>query len=236
MSTRGGAAIVIAAGCLLCSVSAGAQDAGARLLLFSGIDLWRHGSFLYGGALWSPDGLDREGFTLKALVSGGQYDYLSGALGKIDGRELVAQLMPGWRFKFGRTEFKVFAGLDLQNHHLEPDDPQSGLRGGDAGLRTAFELWTEPTPDTMVEADGSISTIVHSYSIHAAAGWRVAGLFYIGPEAQAFAGDGYSQRRLGIHLTAFRFRNLEWSAAGGFARDSDNRDSGYMRLGISRRY
>jgi hypothetical protein len=236
MRGRRGAAVVFAAGFLLCSVSAGAQGSGARFLLFSGLDLWRHGTFLYGGALWSPGGLDRDGFTLKAMISGGRYDYLSGSLGTVTGRELVAQLMPGWRFKFGTAELKVFAGLDLQNHHLDPDDPQSGLRGGDAGLRTAFELWVEPTPDTMIAADGSVSTIEHSYSIHGALGWRIAGLFYAGPEVQAFACDGYSQRRIGVHVTAFKLRGTEWSAAAGFARDSDDHDGAYMRLGISRRY
>jgi hypothetical protein len=236
MRGRGGAAIVIAALFLLCSVPAGAQGTGARLLFFSGVDLWRHGSFLFGGMTWSPGGLNREGFTLKALLSGGRYDYISGALGKVKGRELVAQFLPGWRFKFGKTELKLFAGIDLQNHDLDPDDPQSGLRGGDTGLRAAFELWSEPTPDTMVAAGGSVTTIEHNYSIRAAVGWRVAGLFYAGPEVQQFACDGYRQRRIGVHLTAFKVRDLEWSAAAGFTRDSDDRDGGYVRLGISRRY
>jgi hypothetical protein len=32
-------------------------------LIFGGADLWRYGDFLYGGGLWSPDGLDHDGFT-----------------------------------------------------------------------------------------------------------------------------------------------------------------------------
>jgi hypothetical protein len=236
MQGRCGAAIAIAAVWLLCSaVSAGAQSAGARYLFFSGADLWRNGSFLHGGVLWSPDGLDREGFTLKAMLSGGSYRYISGGLGglEVTGRELTAQVMPGWRFKSGPTELKIFAGLDLQNHRLSPDDPGSGLRGNDVGLRTAFELWTEPTAQTMVSADGSVSTIVHTYSARAAAGWRVFGLFYAGPELQAFASDGYAQQRVGVHVTAFKTGTLEWSAATGYARDSDRRSSAYVRLGIS---
>src|ERR1044071_878732 len=113
MGGCGSAAGLFAAAYWLCSVvSAGAQGAGASLLLFSGTDLWAHGRFLYGGALWSPGGLDREGFTLKAVLSGGTYSYLSGNLGEVQGRELVAQILPGWRFKLGNIELKVFTGLD----------------------------------------------------------------------------------------------------------------------------
>ena len=238
MGTRGCAAIVVAAMCWSCSaVFAGAQDSGARLLLFSGTDLWRHGSFLHGGLLWSPGGLDREGFTLKALISGGTYDYLSGLIGEeIQGREFVARIMPGWRFKSGATELKIYAGLDLQDHRLKPVDPESELRGGDVGLRAAFELWMQPTATTMIAIDGSASTIVGSYAIHAAAGMRLFDRFYAGPEVQAFSSDGYLQRRIGIHVTSFKLNDLEWSAAAGYATDSNDRESAYMRLGVSRRY
>ena len=239
MRKRSGAAIIIAAACWLSTfTSAGAQGAGARTLLFSGADLWGHGTFLYGGALWSPDGLDRGGFTLKTLISGGTYNYVSGSLGgaPVDGRELVAQLLPGWRFKRGATELKVFAGIDLQDHHLSPNDPGSKLRGSDAGLRAAFEFWSEPTTNTMIAIDGSASTIVGSYNIHAATGWRFADRFYLGPEVQAFASDDYRQRRVGAHITAFKINDTEWSAAAGYASDSDDRNSAYARFSVSRRY
>jgi hypothetical protein len=39
----------------------GADD--RTVLLFAGTDIWRDGAFLYGGELWSPAGLDHEGFT-----------------------------------------------------------------------------------------------------------------------------------------------------------------------------
>jgi hypothetical protein len=32
-------------------------------LFFAGTDFWRYGAFLYGGVLWSPGGLDADGFT-----------------------------------------------------------------------------------------------------------------------------------------------------------------------------
>lgn len=218
--------------------SSWAGDDGARYLLFSGADIWRNGDFAYGGLLWSPGGLNQEGFTLKALMSGGLYRYNSGALGNVEvtGRELVAQVLPGWRFKFDHLEIKLFAGLDVENHHLTPDDPTSRLRGGAVGLRTALAIWYEPTPATMLSADGSISTIATNYSARLAYGWKAFDRFYVGPEAQTFACDGYQQTRLGIHLTGFKAANAEWSAAAGWSDDSDHRSGAYFRIGVLTRH
>lgn len=229
------ATAVAAAWCVCCvgvSAARAAEDA-AHFLLFGGSDIWGNGAFTYGGLLWSPGGLDREGFTLKTAISGGSYRYWSGALGaEVTGRELVAQVLPGWRFKRDRLELKVFAGLDLEDHRLSPDDPSSHLRGNDVGLRLAADLWDEPTPATMFAADGSISTIIASYSARIAYGWRAFDRFYIGPEAQMFASDGYRQLRFGAHVTGFKTGRFEWSAAAGWSDDSDRRTSLYVRLGV----
>jgi hypothetical protein len=69
---------------------------GAKLLLFSGGDIWSNGAFTNGGLLWSPGGLDRGGFTLKTVLSGGLYRYHSGALAdaQVVGTEYAAQVLP----------------------------------------------------------------------------------------------------------------------------------------------
>jgi hypothetical protein len=103
-----------------------------HLLMFSGYDLWRNGSFVHGGALWSPNGLGREGFTLKLLTAAGIYRYRSGG-GTIVGETGLAAAMPGWRFKFDRLEITAVVGVDLQGHLLTPDDPGNRVRGVHAG-------------------------------------------------------------------------------------------------------
>jgi hypothetical protein len=47
-------------------------------LYFSGVDLWRNGGTAYAGALWSPGGLNSDGFTLKLLLAAGDYLYETG--------------------------------------------------------------------------------------------------------------------------------------------------------------
>jgi len=225
------AAFVVLLSCVSAAPVEGSDS--ARFVFFSGSDIWHEGAFAYGGVLWSPDGLNGEGFTLKALLSGGQYRYHSGALGaQVTGIETVGQFLPGWRFKRGTLEVKVFAGLDVENHRLLPDDPTSSLRGHEAGIRGAFDLWYEPTPATMVAVDGSLSSIATGYSARAAFGWRAFDLFYAGPEVQAFACDGYSQLRFGAHLTALKAGGVEWSFAAGWAHDTDQRNGAYGRIGV----
>jgi Cellulose biosynthesis protein BcsS len=227
-------ALSIAASQALAGTESNGDDQ-ARFLLFSNSDLWRHGGFTHAGALWAPRGLDREGPVLKLMFGGGVYHYIPGALGGVDirGIQLAGAVLPGWRFMRDGFIITVFVGYDFQSHRLAPDDPSAGLRGDYIGMRTGFELWYEPTPTTMLTADASISTIGPSYSARLAAGWRMFGRFYLGPELQAFAADdNYGQVRGGLHVTGLRLDRFEWSAGVGWANDSDHRDGAYGKLGV----
>jgi hypothetical protein len=205
-----------------------------RLLLFSGTDLWSNGGFAYGGILWSPGGVDRDGFTVKLISNGGAYRYRSGSLGNITvaGNLLSAAILPGWRFSRDKLIATVFGGLDYQYHQLAPDDPSASLRGRYFGLRLGVDLWYEPTATTMAQADASLSSIGRSYNARAAYGWRAFDLFYAGPEVAAFTSNGYRQWRVGVHLTGFKRGAVEWSGGIGWAGDSDNGSGVYGRLGL----
>jgi hypothetical protein len=237
---RVGAALLAAAFLISCAsdrLLAAEDDADARVLLFSGRDVWRHGAFAHGGLIWGPYGFNRNTPLLRLLLSGGVYRYDSGSLGgaRVIGAEGVAQVMPGWQIKRGPFEAKFFFGPEYQFHRLWPDDPANRLRGPAFGLRFAVDLWAEPTPATMLAADTSLSSIATSHSARVALGWRVFDRFYAGPETQVYGGDGYRQWRLGAHITSMKAGDTEWSAAGGWAVDSEGRSSLYLRLGILQR-
>lgn len=51
------------------------DDEDARIMLFSGRDIWRHGGFAHGGFVFAPNGFDQDGLLLKLLLSGGFYRY-----------------------------------------------------------------------------------------------------------------------------------------------------------------
>jgi hypothetical protein len=209
-------------------------EASPRVMYFSGIDVWRHGAFAHGGLLWSPDGLFREGFTLKVLGATGTYRYMSGGLGDVEvtGQHLLGAFMPGWRFKWDKLELTLFAGLDLQNHRLLPDDPFGRLRGTYAGLRAGADLWYEPLSAMMLAANASVSSIGPNYWTRAATGWRVLDKFWLGPEALALGDLTYQQYRLGAHVTGFKTKRFEWSAGAGWVTDTDRRRGFYGRVGV----
>jgi hypothetical protein len=245
---RGGrvyAAASAVAAFIVCCVSVFAALAGddedATVILFSGRDLWRNGAFAYGGLLVAPGGFEDDGLMLKLVLSGGLYRYNAGSLGgqEVVGSEMVGQILPGWRIKRGGVEAKIFFGLDIERHTLWPDDPANKLRGSDIGARFAAEFWYEPTDRTMINGDLSLSTIATNNSARIAYGWRVLedvlGGFYLGPEVQYFASDGYRHLRVGAHITGLKGEAYEWSAAAGWAGDSDQRASPYVRLGVATR-
>lgn len=203
-----------------------------RFLYFSGFDLWGKGSSAHGGMLWSPNGLAQDGFTLKLLLAGGDYRYLSGTTG-ITGTHLLASVLPGWRIKHGDVEIRLFAGLDLQHHRLAPDDPASRLKGNHIGVRGNAEIWWEPVPAAiMLAAALSGSTIGGTFAARGAAGWRVMDRFWAGPEIEASGDQAYQQYRIGAHITSFRFGAYEWALGAGYVRDNSDRAGFYGRFNL----
>ena len=250
MRSVSGVAAAVLAAALSGDVGSALADSGGdtpaprHFMFFTGADVWRNGGFAHAGLMWAVNGLDNNGPVLKFATGGGLYRYHSGALGNAEvmGRKLDAVVMPGWRFRNGDLFVTVFAGLDWQRHKLLPDDPTAGLRGTYTGVRAAVEVWHQPTTTTMIAADAAATTIGPSYSGRLAIGWRVFELFYTGPEISGFTANGnYRQYRAGIHITGLNFSkfsrkymawlNYEWSAGLGMARDSDHRQSVYVRIG-----
>jgi len=58
---------------------------------------------------------------------------------------------------------------------------------------------------------------------------------YVGPEVQYFGSDGYRHTRFGAHLAGLKTDTYEWSAAAGWARDSERQSSPYVRLNVMTR-
>jgi cellulose biosynthesis protein BcsS len=87
------------------------------------------------------------------------------------------------------------------------------LRGTSIGLRIAAEFWHEPTPETMLAADASLSSIATGNSARAACGWRILndplGGIYVGPETQYFGSQGYRSLRVGAHITSMKAEDTE---------------------------
>lgn len=211
----------------------GGAQAG-QFLFYTGVDAWRYGASAYGGIQWAPGRLENEGFFLRLIASDGLERY-NAVASHITTQIFRASLLPGWKFKRGSFEVSVFAGPDLEIDTPVYSSPVTKMRGTHFGGRGGADFWWEPIPQLMLASSFSATTIANAYSARGAAGWRVADLFWLGPEIST-SGDDYSQQyRVGLHLTGFKFADLDWSAAAGYVQDSFNRSGVYGRLGVSLR-
>jgi hypothetical protein len=154
----------------------------------------------------------------------------------IVGRQLLVSAMAGWRFVQDRSQLTLFAGSDEQSNRFRPDDPSNSTRGGRAGIRLGADFWSEPIDGFMVLASVSGSTIGPSVWSRIAAGTRVFGHLWFGPEFQMMGDGRYKQFRAGVHLTAFRTGRFEWSLGFGYANDSDHKNGIYGRIGMLTRH
>ncbi len=230
--------VVVVLTCCVCGFACTARaddDDETHFMLFSGRDIWRNGAFMAGGIVWAPNSFEQDGLLLKVMSTGGVYRYFSGSTGeRIYGVENTVQILPGWRVKRGDFEAKVFMGLDFEHHWLWPYDPGNSVHGHSFGLRVAAEFWYEPTPSTMAALDFSFGSVSASPYLRIAYGKRVLDeQFYFGPEMSYYGNsDGYRHIRLGFHFTAMKTGDREWTAAGGWARDTDRQSSPYVRLSL----
>ncbi|KIZ46988.1 MULTISPECIES: cellulose biosynthesis protein BcsS [Rhodopseudomonas] len=202
-----------------------------RLLLFGGFDLWRNSLAGYGGLQWSASDLDSDGFIVRMFASDGIEHYRTPTVDYAT-NIVRASLLPGWRFKRGAFELKLFAGLDLEHHHLTPDVIDAPLRGTTIGARLAAEIWAQPIPELMLASSFYVTTIGHGYGARVAAGWRLYDRFWVGPELCGAADELSRQTKIGVHLTGLRIGQSEWSAAAGYVDDSYHRSGPYLRIGV----
>lgn len=202
-----------------------------RFLFYSGFDLWNFGYAGYAGAQWAPGSLNSDGFVLSAFVSDG-IERFDTPTTRYRTAILRASILPGWRFKRGNLEVKVFAGPDFEYDAFAPTQAYRLPHRSSVGARAAVDLWWEPTATTMLSASASVTSIANGFSTRVAGGWRVLETGWIGPEI-AMSSDRFSEQyRVGAHLTGLRTGAFEWSLAAGYVQDSFRRSGMYGRISV----
>ncbi|MCG6207201.1 cellulose biosynthesis protein BcsS [Rhodopseudomonas sp. HC1] len=199
------------------------------VLLFGGYDVWRNGHTIYSGLHWAANGLDHDGFVIRLSISNSAERYFTPRRTYVTDI-FRAAVMPGWRFKVGAFELKLFGGPDFEHHNLTPAALQTDWRGPHLGLRIGGEAWAQPIPELMLAASFDATTIAEGFGFRAAAGWRLLDAFWLGPEFYGSRDELSRQTRFGLHMTGLQSGPVQWSAAMGVLRDSLGRDGNYARL------
>jgi Cellulose biosynthesis protein BcsS len=195
------------------------------------------GGYAFGKGLYAP------GLRLRAVGAYGRYDY-DGALfdgsdyvaTTFDGQVGFAAALVGYQFCPGAVTVKLFAGIEAEDQHITPRDPNNSVQGTEIGLRLLAETWYDIAPRWYVSADAAYGTAFQEYFSLARIGFRVRPKLSLGLEGGALGNEEYDAGRGGGFLRV-NLRQLEVTLSGGFTGNYLEDDpSGYVSLGLYRTF
>ncbi len=142
-----------------------------------------------------------------------------------------SQALLGYEWRVGDSFLALYAGSDSESEQrIESFGPS--FVATRYGARVQADLWIVPSPGTVVQANGYVSSLNGRYWTRIAPGWQMPAGFYLGPEFELYRERDYRKLRLGLHLTGLRFLGLEWRLSGGLQSTSDRSSALYGTLGL----
>ncbi len=240
-SGAGGLSFLIV--CLIAH-SASAQSFQPKTEIFTGFEASDNYASVYVGAGTAlGKGLYEPGVRLRAVGSFGRYHYDGTLL--TDGDYVADDLR--WRGRIPRRSCrlpvpqgaliaKLFAGLEAEDQHISPHDPNNKVQGSELGLRLATEIWYDASPRLFVSADASYGTAFQEYCALARVGFRVRPRLALGLEGGALGNEEYDAGKGGGFLR-MDLRAIEITLSGGFTGNYLEDDpSSYIALGVYRTF
>jgi hypothetical protein len=171
--------------------------------------------------------LEQSGARLRLYGLGGVYNYYSTDVGKVNGQIEAGAVMGGYEWVSKTLTVAAYAGLELSNTSISPNDPQNTVKGGNGGLRVGFDLYYMPTATSMIAAVAYYSTNHNGYYSRVKFGMAIADYVYVGPEALFLGDDFFQQYRLGVHVSGLRLGALQMGISGGALEDRVRGVGGY---------
>jgi cellulose biosynthesis protein BcsS len=238
-SGAGGIASLIA--CLSVSV-ASAQSVEPNTEIFTGVEVSDNYASAYVGAGTAlGKGLYQPGFRLRAVGSFGRYHYDGTLLTDgtyvpttFDGEDAFLAALVGYQFRKGNFIAKLFAGIEAEDQHISPHDPNNSVQGNELGLRLATETWLDISSRLFLSADASYGTAFQEYCALARLGFRVRPRLALGLEGGALGNEEYNAGK-GGGFVRLDVRDVEFTLSGGFTGNYlEDLPSGYVALGVYR--
>lgn len=190
-----------------------------KVASYSGVDVSRDAWAIYSGQVFALNGdFTRSGFVARTQGIYAQYHYDAGAPpATIDAKDRSIDAMIGYNHTTGGFSAIVYAGLEIRDVDLSPDDPWNEVRGTKTGLKLALEIENEGGP-LYYSFDASYSTAFDSFFALARIGHNRAG-YVFGPEAYYFSDEGdWAVRAGGFAKIPFTLRGMpsELTIHGGY--------------------
>lgn len=233
------AGVALALGFALAPLRAAAgapSDDPRRLVLFLSMEAGPATTFGSAGFKLAVGGpLDASGFRVMAKAGTGhepRQNALPAAAGRITSGMVSPEAMAivGYEWKLGTTYLGLYGGAEvdarLAARNLAVDRPAR------LGPRLQADLWSNPTPDSLVHLSANLGgASLHAWS-RLAFGWRVLGLAFLGPEAEVYREKDYRKDRIGLHLTGLRLFGTELRLSGGWQKSGRREQGAYATLGL----
>jgi hypothetical protein len=212
--------------------------------MFTGFEVSNNYTSGYvGGGYALGKGLHDPGFRLRAVGAYGRYEY-DGSLfdgsdyvaTTFDGQVSFAAALIGYQFRPGRVTVKLFGGIEAEDQHITPRDPNNSVQGSEVGFRLLAETWYDVSSRWFLSADASYGTAFQEYCSLARVGFRVRPRLSLGLEGGALGNEEYDAGR-GGGFVRVNVRKLEMTLSGGYTGDYLADDpSGYVSLGLYRAF
>ena len=227
------------------SNGAHAEDAGSettspdRFVAFNSADAASSSSFGSFGIKAALTGdIDRDGPVVMGVLGTGTYRYTNSDVpgGKVQAFVGQARLLVGWQHTFGTTYLAGFVGGEGDIRLFTPDDPKESRHARALGVRAQAEVWSRPTPDTLIAAVATAGSSRADFWTRARFGYRVWEQVFVGPEATALGDQTYQQGRLGAHVTGLVLFGQTFDLAAGGLLASDRKRGFYGTFGVHKRF
>ncbi len=238
-----GAGGLLFAGLWLSAHAAAAEPDTPRTEFFTGFELTDNYASGYVGAGYAlgQAGRDAPGFRLRAVGAYGGYHYDGsvpfngvGVPATFDGQDTFSAALIGYEFRPRYLILKLFAGIEAEDQHIVPHDPNNSVQGSALGLRLQTESWTDLSEKTFLSVDAAYGTAFQEYWSLARLGYRLTPRFALGLEGGALGNEEYDAGR-GGGFARVTFREMEVTLSSGYTGNYLEDDpSVYFALGLYR--
>lgn len=199
-----------------------------KVVTINGVDVAEDWYGFYSANYFALSGdFDRDGLIFRTSGLWGRYDYPdAGVPGtSIDATDRSLDVMLGYQKVFGGFSATVYAGYEVRDVELKPDDPTNSVRATQDGFKVAFDLETADGRPVYFAIDSSYSTAFDTFYGQARLGYNF-GRFILGPEFEYYRDDEDESERVGAFLSkAFTVRDglfAEFTVNGGYQFVDDN--------------
>jgi outer membrane immunogenic protein len=210
----------------------------ARVLPFSGFDASKRSYGGWVGAHIAPyKDLDTSGLRFYMFADSGAYRYPSGDK-LISGVFETGDALAGYAFEGDFYSINLLAGLNAANHTLSDVDTENKVQGTAFGAKVRGDAWINPTPKTLLFAEGEYSTAFQTFFTKGKFGYDFTNgkEVFFGPEVAFFGDERSNQWRVGAHVTQIKIGKFHLDVSGGYANDSINGPSAYGTIELNTQF